>query len=372
MEKNTFRGIYRIKNIINNKSYVGQSKNLLDRKKQHFYYLRKNKHKNRHLQNAYNKYGEENFVFEILLICEEENITYYEQKCVDIFKPEYNIRKECVNSNDGIKFSDESKKRMSDSKKGKPGKKHSEETKKRMSEDRKGERGSFYGRHHTQETKEKISFAHSKENLSDETIQKLSDAKKGKKMSKEFREKMSEITSGENHPMYGKHHTEETKQKIRENRKPLSGENHPMYGRHHSEESKRKISENSKGRKCTEEAKKKMSESRKGRVSPNKGKKASPETRAKMSASRKKRKTALETKAKFFNSMVGRKIKKDSSSKHVGVNYNKRILKWTSRINDHGKRLFLGNFETEQEAIDAYDKKWIDIYGGIRDDSKLR
>lgn len=63
--------------------------------------------------------------------------------------------------------------------------------------------------------------------------------------------------------MYGKHHTEETKQKIRENRdtsymqteeyrknmsKAVSGSKNGMYGKHHSEESKQKMSQNSIGK----------------------------------------------------------------------------------------------------------------------------
>lgn len=36
---------------------------------------------------------------------------------------------------------------------------------------------------------------------------------------------------GENASMYGKRHTEETKQKLRENNRDVSGENNPMYGK---------------------------------------------------------------------------------------------------------------------------------------------
>ena len=60
---------------------------------------------------------------------------------------------------------------------------------------------------------------------------------------------MSELFSGENNPFYGKHHSEETKQKISENRKGKAcGENHPFYGKHWTEEKKAQISNNRKGK----------------------------------------------------------------------------------------------------------------------------
>ena len=49
--------------------------------------------------------------------------------------------------------------------------------------------------------------------------------------------------SGEKHPMFGKHHSEESKKKISE---VNTGEKHPMFARHHSEESKKRLAE-SKG-----------------------------------------------------------------------------------------------------------------------------
>ena len=55
--------IYIITNIINDKKYIGSSVNYLKRKNSHICYLRSNKHHSQHLQNAYNKYGEENFKF---------------------------------------------------------------------------------------------------------------------------------------------------------------------------------------------------------------------------------------------------------------------------------------------------------------------
>ena len=74
--------------------------------------------------------------------------------------------------------------------------------------------------------------------------------------------------SGENNPMYGKHHSEETRKKLSESNK----------GRHPSEETKRKISESQKGKHHSEETLKKMSES-------HKGKHLSEETRKKLSES---------------------------------------------------------------------------------------
>lgn len=83
-------GIYQIKNIINGYIYIGSTKNLQKRKSQHFSNLLSNIHHNRHLQSAYNKYGKDNFTFEVLFICDENNLLLYEQYCIDVLKPEYN------------------------------------------------------------------------------------------------------------------------------------------------------------------------------------------------------------------------------------------------------------------------------------------
>ena len=46
-------GIYRIRNLTNNKFYIGSAINLNKRKNQHFHYLRNNKHHNKPLQNSF-------------------------------------------------------------------------------------------------------------------------------------------------------------------------------------------------------------------------------------------------------------------------------------------------------------------------------
>lgn len=76
----------------------------------------------------------------------------------------------------------------------------------------------------------------------------------------------SESMCGENHPLYGTHLSEETKQKISTKLKEffLNPENHPMYGKHMSEESKEKSRLSHLGKNASYETKQKMSEKRKG------------------------------------------------------------------------------------------------------------
>jgi len=62
-------GVYLIRNIKNGKVYVGQTNNLKLRKRNHFSDLKANIHHNKHLQSAWNKYGERNFEFEVLEEC---------------------------------------------------------------------------------------------------------------------------------------------------------------------------------------------------------------------------------------------------------------------------------------------------------------
>lgn len=64
-------GIYLIENKVNNKKYVGSSIDIPVRIMNHKYSLRKNYHPNDYLQNSYNKYGEDNFVFTVLILCDE-------------------------------------------------------------------------------------------------------------------------------------------------------------------------------------------------------------------------------------------------------------------------------------------------------------
>lgn len=87
-------GIYQIRNIVNDKVYIGSAIYLKGRKNIHLYHLRNNKHHSQYLQKSFNKYGEENFVFEVLEFVEsKENLIEREQFYIDTLNPDYNICK---------------------------------------------------------------------------------------------------------------------------------------------------------------------------------------------------------------------------------------------------------------------------------------
>lgn len=65
--------IYIIKNIVNNKVYVGSTKSPYSRKISHFRNLLKNNHHSIYLQRSYNKYKKENFEFIVLSEFNDEN-----------------------------------------------------------------------------------------------------------------------------------------------------------------------------------------------------------------------------------------------------------------------------------------------------------
>ncbi len=111
-----------------------------------------------------------------------------------------------------------------------------------MSDSHKGKKSNMLGKHHTKETKTKISESH-----------------KGKIISLEARKKISEANKGKPSPMLGKHHTKECKRKLSESH---SGKNNHFYGKKHTLESLKKIGEASKGRYFSLESRMKMSEMR--------------------------------------------------------------------------------------------------------------
>jgi group I intron endonuclease len=86
-------GIYRIRNKINNKCYYGSANNIKKRWCKHKSQLNHNRHENIVLQRAWNKCGIENFEFEVVEICNKNELLIIEQNYLDL-KPKYNIGKQ--------------------------------------------------------------------------------------------------------------------------------------------------------------------------------------------------------------------------------------------------------------------------------------
>lgn len=74
-------GIYCIENLVNGKKYIGLTNDIARRKREHINLLRKGEHENQHLQNAWNKYHENNFEFYVVEKCSidmlDEREKYY-------------------------------------------------------------------------------------------------------------------------------------------------------------------------------------------------------------------------------------------------------------------------------------------------------
>lgn len=108
--------VYKITNIINNKSYIGVDSYFPKRLKQHKSNLDKNIHKNKHLQNSYNKYGLENFTFDLLKTCEtREEMLNKEIELIDYYNSLENGYNNTIGGEGsfGYKHSEESISKMS-------------------------------------------------------------------------------------------------------------------------------------------------------------------------------------------------------------------------------------------------------------------
>ena len=115
-------GIYKIRNILNDKIYVGSAVNLKKRWFHHRKLLRADTHFNIHLQRAWGIDGEENFCFEVIELCQKNQLLSKEQYHIDCSGCAddaigYNLNP-VAGSQLGRKWSDESRKKISDSLKG--------------------------------------------------------------------------------------------------------------------------------------------------------------------------------------------------------------------------------------------------------------
>lgn len=281
-------GIYSILNKENGKIYVGLSTNVDRRWKEHRSELNQGKHHNSYLQNAWNKYGESAFEFNILEYCDEDELSEKEIFWIEYFDSNNKIKgyNQITGGDTNIGTDNpmygkhhklESRKMMSIHKKGKYtgknnhfyGKQHSKESRIKMSMSRKGEGSSKWGTSVIEEwgglwfLKTMAEFGFSSVQTSKYTgISKSNILNYLKVRGYSWKE-----LRGDNKI---KHHlSKETKQKLSE----------AMKGREVSDETRRKISKARKGKKLSIETRKKLSEAKKG-------KKLSEEARIKMSESK--------------------------------------------------------------------------------------
>jgi group I intron endonuclease len=104
--------IYAIVNTKTSDMYVGSAVDVARRWRRHNHDLRKNIHACRHLQNAYHKYGETAFDWEIIEAVDcKENLIPREQVWLNFFRPAYNKRS-IANSCLGLKRSPEAREKM--------------------------------------------------------------------------------------------------------------------------------------------------------------------------------------------------------------------------------------------------------------------
>ena len=139
---------------------------------------------------------------------------------------------------------------------------HSEETKRKLSEGKRGKKNPMYGKQPSEETRHRKSEASRKVMARPGMRSRIAKTLQGRPNSEEQQRKQS----GTNAPMYGKHHTDETKQKLSE---ASSGKRHHNYGKHLSEKTRRKIGNAQRGskshrygKKASNEDRRKMSERR--------------------------------------------------------------------------------------------------------------
>lgn len=183
-------GIYRIINIQNNKIYIGSSITIERRWKEHLNKLRSNRHENQRLQNAWNKYGEKAFRFEVIENVQPEKgiILSREQYYLDEYKSYdrkvgYNLFI-TAGSPQGNICTEEQKANLS-------------EVRKKQFET---QVGSMTGKKHSSETKEAMQQAH--QELYDQLRKegKLPPQTGSFKWSEEAKKKMSESRKGRQLP----------------------------------------------------------------------------------------------------------------------------------------------------------------------------
>lgn len=225
-------GIYAITNRANGKRYIGQSSALRDRWLFHKSALRRGKHCNRIIQNAWNRYGEAAFEFTIIEEAKPEDLCEREQHWIDTLRPEYNIAP-VAGTTRGMKHPPRTAEFRERMRKQSTGRKHSPESIERMR--------AIPGRPLSAEAKAKLA-AHDRSYLhSPEAVAKRREKMVGRKWSPEVVEKRRAANIGRKRtPEQCRRIGDAIKASYAERRARGIVQMSPMKGRVRSEETKRK------------------------------------------------------------------------------------------------------------------------------------
>jgi len=161
-------GIYEIRNQIDGKTYIGSAINLNERWRQHRAAFRRGDHVNKHLMSAWHRDGDATFTFKPLLICAPEHLLLFEQRCLDLLNPDYNM---CAIAGSilGLKRSPETRARQSAAAKRHTGWNHTPEARSKIAAALVGRKGAK----HTPEGIERIRVASSSRTHSLEARQRM-------------------------------------------------------------------------------------------------------------------------------------------------------------------------------------------------------
>lgn len=217
MSKEKICGVYKITSPTG-RIYIGQAIDIIRRFKEYRKITSKIK-KQRKIYRSLLKYGVEAHTFEIIEECEIDDLDCRERYWQDFYDVLGDKGLNCILQECGeFKYV------------------VSNETKVILSEMRQGEGNSFYGKSHTEHSKQLIREANLGKIMNEDTKSKISESLKGRVFTDEHREKLS-----------------------------LSG-----IGKKHTEVSKKKMSESAKGKIVSDETKKKLSSSIKGKMAKGK------------------------------------------------------------------------------------------------------
>ena len=216
-------GVYAIIHRDSGRWYVGQSKSVKNRWKEHRNHLRRGTHRNSRIQSAWDRYGEDAFDFVILILAPIHLLNDLEQAYLD--DPEtshFNIAR-CAEASAR-------------------GRKHSPEHRAKLS-------ASLKGHQHTAETRAKIGAVHRGRKMSPEAIEKMAASRRGKALTDDHKAKIGAANKGR---VFSDGHRE----KLSEARK----------GRKLSPEHRAKIGASQLGRKLSPETRSKISAANTGRT----------------------------------------------------------------------------------------------------------